>query len=89
MNSSASSRPGTTPAMKSFAIETGFGTAPLPVAVIRRELAAGELLLLDVEPPLPPLPVVACVRLEPASPPADQFVQMAREVCDEFMQASR
>ncbi|HEU0198948.1 MAG TPA: LysR family transcriptional regulator [Burkholderiaceae bacterium] len=66
-------------------LKTGFGIAPLPVAVIRRELAAGELRLLDVAPALPPLPVVACVRLEPASPPADQFLQMAREVCDEFM----
>jgi DNA-binding transcriptional LysR family regulator len=70
-------------------VKTGFGVAPLPVDVIRAELAQGALRLLEVEPPLVPLPVVACTRLEPASPVADEFVQLAGVASDAFMQAGQ
>lgn len=69
--------------------KTGFGVAPLPVAVVQREVDRGELVLLDVDPPLPPLPVYASQRAEPALPAVDELIMLAEEVCAEFLAAGR
>jgi DNA-binding transcriptional LysR family regulator len=69
--------------------KTGFGVAPLPVAVVQREVERGELVLLDVEPPLPPLPVFASQRAEPALAEVDELIALAEAVCAEFIAAGR
>ena len=63
----------------------GFGSALLPRAVLHQDLADGRLVLLPVEPRPTALPLVASVRLEPASPMASVLVQMAQAACDEFI----
>jgi len=65
-------------------VRSGFGIAPLPVAVIHQDVVAGRLTLLDIDPPPAPLPLVASVRMEPSSPLADAMVAMAREVSAGF-----
>ncbi len=69
--------------------KTGFGVAPLPVAVVQREVERGELVLLDVDPPLPPLPVFASQRAEPALAEVDELIALAELVCAEFLAAAR
>lgn len=63
----------------------GFGVAPLPLAVIRKDLEAGTLVALDVNPVPAPLPLVASIRTEPTSPLSEVFVNMARTVCDAYL----
>jgi DNA-binding transcriptional LysR family regulator len=63
---------------------TGFGIATLPPAVIRDDLAMGRLRLLEVTPPLNPLPVVASVRSGGATGVTEEFSRMAAEVFLEF-----
>jgi DNA-binding transcriptional LysR family regulator len=63
---------------------SGFGIATLPLAVIPRELASGELRALDATPPLKPLPVVASIRAGGASSVTEQFSRMAADVFEEF-----
>jgi DNA-binding transcriptional LysR family regulator len=67
--------------------ETGFGIALLPAAVIRANVAAGHLHVLDVEPRPADVPIVASVRTEPASLVAGTFAQMAVEVSDAYLRA--
>ncbi len=62
----------------------GFGIATLPLAVIPHEVASGELRVLEVVPPLKPLPVVASIRTGGASAVTEQFSRMAAEVFDVF-----
>lgn len=64
----------------------GFGTALLPLAVVRRDLESGVLvrLTLDTEPAA--LPLVASIRLEPAMPLADQLVNMAHSACAAYIE---
>jgi DNA-binding transcriptional LysR family regulator len=69
--------------------KTGFGVAPLPVAVVQQELARGELILLDVDPPLPALPVVASQRADPGSAQIDELINLAETVCGEFLASGR
>jgi DNA-binding transcriptional LysR family regulator len=69
--------------------KTGFGVAPLPVAVVQREVERGDLVLLDVDPPLPPLPVFASQRAAPALAEVDELVALAEAVCAEFLASSR
>jgi DNA-binding transcriptional LysR family regulator len=69
--------------------KTGFGVAPLPVAVVQREVERGELVLLDVDPPLPPLPVYASQRAEPALAEIDELIALAETTCTEFLAAGR
>lgn len=69
--------------------KTGFGVAPLPVAVVQGEVERGELVLLDVDPPLPPLSVYASQRAEPALAEIDELIQLADEACAEFLAAGR
>lgn len=69
--------------------KTGFGVAPLPVAVVQREVARGELVLLDVDPPLPALSVYASQRAEPALSEVDALINLAEEACAEFLAAGR
>jgi hypothetical protein len=59
------------------------------VAVVQREIDRGELVLLDVDPPLPPLPVYASQRAEPALPAVDELITLAEGVCAEFLTAGR
>ena len=68
---------------------TGFGTALLPLAVIQEDLRLGRLVLLDVDPAPIPLPLVASMRMEPASPLAEALVNMAQAACDRFVANSR
>ena len=63
----------------------GFGSALLPIAVVQGDLQSGRLVLLPMEPQPAPLPLVASVRLEPASPMAGALVRMAQEACDDFV----
>jgi len=68
--------------------KAGFGVAPLPVAVVQTEVDRGQLLLLDVEPPLAPLPVFASQRAEPVSPVVDELIALAENCSDEFLARS-
>jgi DNA-binding transcriptional LysR family regulator len=63
---------------------SGFGIAPLPVAVIQDHVAQGRLVLLDLVPQPLPLPLVASVRMEPALPLAEALVTLAREASENF-----
>ncbi|MDD0810759.1 LysR family transcriptional regulator [Curvibacter sp. RS43] len=63
---------------------SGFGIAPLPLPVIERDVLEGRLVLLDLEPTPSPLPLVASVRMDPASPVAEALVMMAREASEAF-----
>lgn len=63
----------------------GFGSALLPTAVVQQDLDAGRLVMLPVLPKPMDLPLVASVRLEPASPMTSVLVQMAKAACDEFV----
>jgi DNA-binding transcriptional LysR family regulator len=67
---------------------SGFGVAPLPLAVILQDVAAGRLVTLDVSPAPAHLPLYASMRTDPASPLAETLIQMAATVCDEFIAAS-
>ena len=69
--------------------KTGFGIASLPLATIPEELARGDLRVLDVRPPLSPLPVVASVQSGNASPAAEEFALLALEVFNEFVNTQR
>ena len=66
--------------------KTGFGITILSVAVIQRELAEGTLVLLDVDPAPPSLPLIANIRTEPAAPLVRVLAQMARECSQPFAQ---
>lgn len=68
---------------------TGFGTALLPLAVIQQDLRDGRLVVLDVDPVPAALPLVASMRLEPASPLAEALVGMAQMACDAFLATCR
>jgi DNA-binding transcriptional LysR family regulator len=68
---------------------TGFGTALLPLAVIQQDLRQGKLVVLDVDPVPIPLPLVASMRLEPASPLAEALVGMAQAACEQFIATCR
>jgi DNA-binding transcriptional LysR family regulator len=67
---------------------SGFGIATLPLAVIPREIASGELRVLDVVPPLKPLPVVASSRAGGASTVTEQFSRMAADVYEQLYAGS-
>lgn len=67
--------------------KAGFGIAPLPLPVIQKEIANGELRMLNVNPPLPPLPLVVSTRSDTASPVAEELALLAATVCDEFLQS--
>lgn len=69
--------------------KTGFGVAPFPIAVIENEIANGTLRRLDVKPALAPLPLVASIRSEPASPLAEELALLAVDVCAEFLSSGR
>lgn len=70
-------------------VKTGFGVAPLPVAVVQSEVARGELRLLEVEPALQPLPVCASQRVEPGSPVVDELIALAESCCNDFLARGR
>ncbi len=69
--------------------KTGFGIAPLPAAVVQREVKQGDLVLLDVEPPLPMLPVYASQRAEPGSLVLDEFIALSEAAAEEFLAEGR
>lgn len=69
--------------------KAGFGIAPLPVAVVQGEVARGELLLLDVEPALQPLPVCASQRIEPGSALVDEVIALAESCSNDFLARGR
>jgi DNA-binding transcriptional LysR family regulator len=66
---------------------SGFGVAPLPLAVVERDVTAGTLAVLDVSPAPAPLPLVVSVRLEPSSPLAEAMVPLAIEASERFTAA--
>ncbi len=63
---------------------SGFGIAPLPVAVIHKDVTEGRLVLLDVAQPPAALPLVASLRMEHSSPLAEALVLLAREANERF-----
>jgi len=67
------------PAMVKLAI-AGAGCSPLPHILIQQELATGALVRLEVEPPLAPLPLFACIRLDPVVPAAERLVGIAQQL---------
>lgn len=69
--------------------KTGFGVAPLPLAVIEPELARGELRVLDVSPAPLALPIVGSLRADAPSPAAEAMVSLAAAVCDEYVAERR
>jgi DNA-binding transcriptional LysR family regulator len=71
-------------AMVSLA-KIGYGIAPLPLAVIDDELARGELRVLDLQPAPSPLPIVGSMRNDAPSPAAKALLELAAEVCDEYV----
>jgi DNA-binding transcriptional LysR family regulator len=52
-------------------------------------LRQGKLVVLDVDPVPIPLPLVASMRLEPASPLAEALITMAQAACDQFIATCR
>ena len=60
-------------------VRSGFGIATLQPAAIQHDLAAGDLVALDLEPGLAPSPVVASLRVDADSPLAEPIVPFARE----------
>jgi len=73
-------------AMVSLA-KIGYGIAPLPLPVIEGELARGELRLLNLQPAPLPLPIVGSMRVDAPSAAADAMMQLALEVCGEYVAA--
>jgi DNA-binding transcriptional LysR family regulator len=65
-------------------VRSGYGVATLPYAAIWREVARGELIVLDVEPQLAPVPVVVVVRNPSESPIAQTVVSLAADAARAF-----
>ena len=65
-------------------LKSDFGIATLQYAAIQHEIAAGELVALDLEPELALQPVVANLRIDADSPLAEPLVQFAREAVKSF-----
>jgi DNA-binding transcriptional LysR family regulator len=62
----------------------GIGVAAIPTVVIRRELARGELVALDVRQPFPPLSMQAVYMDSPNFALPSTIANLAREVAREF-----
>ena len=65
-------------------VRSGYGVATLPHAAVWREVARGELVVLDVEPRLAPVPVVVVVRNPSESPIAQTVVSLAADAARAF-----
>lgn len=65
-------------------IKSGYGVATLPPACVMRELESGELVALDVEPGLEPVPIIASVRNRSDSPFAEAAASLAVEAAARF-----
>lgn len=64
--------------------KTGFGIATLPPLAIHAEIAAGTLRVLDIEPAINPLPVIASIQSGNTSPAAEDLAQMALDACQDY-----
>ena len=65
-------------------VRSGYGVATLPRAAVWREVASGELVVLDVEPHLAPVPVVVLVRNPSESPIAQTVASLAADAARAF-----
>lgn len=70
-------------AMVSLA-KSGYGVATLPHACVLREIKSGDLVALDVEPALAPLPIIASVRNRSDSPIPEAAASLAVEAAASF-----
>lgn len=69
-------------------LRSGYGVATLPHAAIQREVRAGELTLLDLDPSLDPMLVFASMRAQSDSPLVPALLAMARESVLAFAERS-
>jgi DNA-binding transcriptional LysR family regulator len=65
-------------------LRSGYGVATLPHAAIQREVQAGDLILLHLEPPLDPMPVFASLRAHSDSPLVPALVSLSQEAVRAF-----
>ena len=65
-------------------IRTGYGVATLPLAAISHDLESGDLVAIEVEPKLAPLPIIASRRRQSDSPLADAVIRLAVEATQAF-----
>jgi len=71
------------PTMIRLAID-GFGVAAIPTIVVQRELAAGELVQVQVNKPFPPLPFIASYHPVPGSLLTERVAELARRTAAVF-----
>lgn len=71
------------PTMVRLAVD-GIGVAAVPPVVIPRELAAGELAILKVRKPFPPLSFICSYRSSPRAAMLDRVVEMTRRAATDF-----
>jgi len=62
----------------------GFGIGALPTVLVRDQIERGALMVLDVEPPLPALPLVASWRVGAGLEVHEAIVGLARTMAREF-----
>jgi DNA-binding transcriptional LysR family regulator len=65
-------------------VKGGYGIATLPHACIWRDVSQGDLAVLDVDPALEPLPIIASVRSPSDSPIAAAVVSLAADAAVAF-----
>lgn len=65
-------------------VKSGYGVATLPHACVLREIEAGDLVALDVEPALAPLPIIASLRNRSDSPLPEAVASLAVESAASF-----
>ena len=65
-------------------LKSGYGVATLPHAAIQREVQEDELVLLDLDPSLDPMPVFASMRAQSDSPLVPALVSLAGEAVVAF-----
>lgn len=65
-------------------VKSGYGIATLPHACIWLEVSQGDLVVLDVDPTLEPLPIIASVRNPSDSPIAAAVVSLAADAAVAF-----
>jgi DNA-binding transcriptional LysR family regulator len=68
-------------------VADGFGLAMIPPAIIRRELAQGDVQLLKVDTEMPDMPLVCSYRAGPESPLIQQIATLAQQTAQDFARA--
>ena len=65
-------------------VDDGFGVGALPTVLVRDKIDCGALIVLDIEPPLPALPIVASWRVGAGLQAHETVVELARSMVCEF-----